>query len=60
VRRGEVWWGEAPRHERRLYLVLNFDNLIMMPPSQLTERITSLGIERMSEVCAALAAVVDC
>ena len=38
----------------------NLDNLITMPPSQLTERITSLGIERMSEICAALAAVVDC
>jgi mRNA interferase MazF len=38
----------------------NFDNLIMMAQSQLTERITSLSVVRMEEVCAALHAAVDC
>jgi mRNA interferase MazF len=38
----------------------NFDNLIMMPQSQLTERITSLSPARMEEVCAALGVAVDC
>ncbi len=38
----------------------NFDNLIMMPQSQLTERITSLSPARMEEVCVALGAAVDC
>jgi mRNA interferase MazF len=38
----------------------NFDNLIMMPQSHLTGRITSLSPARMEEVCAALSAAVDC
>ncbi len=38
----------------------NFDNLIMMPQGQLTERITSLSAARMQKVCAALDAAVNC
>lgn len=39
---------------------VTLDNLVMMPTGHLTERITMLGPQRMSEVCAALAAAVDC
>ena len=28
VRRGEVWWGEEPKHRRRPYLVLTRDSAI--------------------------------
>lgn len=28
VRRGEVWWGEEPKHHRRPYLVLTRDSAI--------------------------------
>lgn len=38
----------------------SLDNLVMMPLGQLTERITRLSPERMSEVCAALDAVTEC
>jgi mRNA interferase MazF len=102
VRRGEVHWGETPKHGRRPYLILTrdsaigvlseilvatitktvrpipthvplderdgmpmpcavtLDNLVMMPTGHLTECITTLGPDRMAEVCAALATSVDC
>lgn len=40
--------------------VVNLDNLLMMPLSQLTERICDLSPERMAEVCAALDAATEC
>lgn len=39
---------------------VTLDNLVMMPVGYLTERITTLAPDRMSEVCGALAASVDC
>jgi mRNA interferase MazF len=102
VSRGEVWWGETPKHGRRPYLILHrnaaigvlaeilvcpltrtirgidtevpldaddglpeacaasLDNLVMLPVTHLTERITRLGPEKMADVCAALDAATDC
>jgi mRNA interferase MazF len=40
--------------------VVNLDNLLMMPLTQLTERVCDLGPERMAEVCAALDAATEC
>lgn len=40
--------------------VVNLDNLLMMPLSQLTERVCDLSPERMAEVCAALDAATEC
>jgi mRNA-degrading endonuclease toxin of MazEF toxin-antitoxin module len=40
--------------------VVNLDNLMMMPLTQLTERVCDLGPERMAEVCAALDAATEC
>jgi mRNA-degrading endonuclease toxin of MazEF toxin-antitoxin module len=45
MRRGEVWWHEPPDDKRRPVL---------------TERITTLGSERMNEVCKALAYAINC
>jgi len=40
--------------------VVSLDNLVMLPVSYLTERITKLGPERMADVCAALDVATDC
>jgi mRNA-degrading endonuclease toxin of MazEF toxin-antitoxin module len=45
VRRGEVWWHEPPDSKRRPVL---------------TERITTLGPEKMAAVCSALATATSC
>lgn len=100
--RGEVWWGEAPEHGRRPYLVLtrneaigilnkilvapltttvrgiptevsldesdglpracavNLDNLVMVPAGVLTERLATLEIARMNDVCRALNVAAGC
>jgi mRNA interferase MazF len=39
---------------------ISFDNLRSVPRVLLTERITTLGSDRLREVCAAVAAAVDC
>ena len=39
---------------------VNLDDLVMMPLSQLTERVSDLSPERMAEVCEALAAATEC
>jgi mRNA interferase MazF len=39
---------------------VNLDNLLMMPLSQLTERVCDLSAERMAQVCAALDAATEC
>lgn len=40
--------------------VVALDNVQPLPVSLLVERVTSLGPERMDEVCSALAIAVDC
>jgi mRNA interferase MazF len=39
---------------------LSFDNVTTLPKALLTERITRLGVERMGEVCRALAVATGC
>jgi mRNA interferase MazF len=39
---------------------ISFDNLRTAPRALLTERITKLSSDRLHEVCAALAAAMDC
>ena len=39
---------------------LSFDNLTLMPKILFTERITRLGLDRMTEVCAALRVATGC
>ncbi len=39
---------------------ISLDNLRTVPKALLTETITQLGSERMSEVCRALGAATDC
>jgi len=102
VKRGEIWWGQAPEEDVRPYLlltrneaipalnklivapatrtirgistevqlsrddgmprdcVLSLDNKTLIRKTLLTERITTLGPERMSEVCRALTHATSC
>ncbi len=39
---------------------ISFDNLRTVPRALLTERVTTLGSDKLHDVCAALAAAVDC
>ena len=39
---------------------LSFDNVTLIRPSLCTERITTLGAERMAQACVALRIAVDC
>ena len=39
---------------------LSFDNLLILPKSLLTDRITKLGVERLAACCRALAVATGC
>jgi mRNA-degrading endonuclease toxin of MazEF toxin-antitoxin module len=66
VRRGEVWWHEPPDSKRRPVLILtrdeavDLDNTLSAEKAFLTERITTLGPEKMAAVCSALATATSC
>lgn len=66
MRRGEVWWHEPPDSKRRPVLILtrdeavDLDNTLSAEKAFLTERITTLGPEKMAAVCSALATATSC
>jgi mRNA-degrading endonuclease toxin of MazEF toxin-antitoxin module len=58
MKRGEVWWYEHPYLKRRPAVIMTRDEAI--DKSYLTSRITTLGRERMNEVCKALNYATSC
>jgi mRNA-degrading endonuclease toxin of MazEF toxin-antitoxin module len=73
VRRGEVWVYERPDYPPRPHVILTrneavagLDKLVAAPTTRtvrkslLTDRITTLGPEKMIAVCRALSAATSC